>query len=149
MHRAICFAAVIFLGAGVALPAWAASKAMTCDRYQIGTDGLKTSIFTYTTAADYATDTVAVTLIKEPKENQAGTFPLPIKQDWKIVWQSQDRMRVVALTENNTKNPFDSPVVMVDLDFANVRMQYQEAGGLIDFVTVVSDPWKYECKRLD
>lgn len=136
--------AVAFLSA---MPSSAATKAMECERYQIGSDNLKTERFVYTITADL--DKGSVDLTTEPKENKTGKFPIPAVPDWKIVWRSRDSLRVVGLITDYSDNPFESPVMTLDVDFANVSMAYATAGGLVDFDAVVNDPWKYECRRLD
>ncbi|MGO7273908.1 hypothetical protein ACCT18_01220 [Rhizobium ruizarguesonis] len=130
-------------------PAFAATKAMECERYQVGADGYKAVRFVYTIAADLDAGSLKVDLTKQPEENKTGKFPIPVGEKWKIVWKAKDSLRVVGLITDYSDNPFDSPVMMLDVDFANVRSAFKEAGGLSDFDTVVSDPWKYECKRLD
>ncbi|MBX5111985.1 hypothetical protein HJB51_29070 [Rhizobium lentis] len=132
-----------------ATPSLAATKAMECERYQIGSDGYKAERFVYTITADLGVGSLKIDLTKQPEENKTGKFPIPTGSDWKIVWRSKDSLRVVGLATDYSDNPFDSPVMMLDVDFANVRSAYTTAGGLVDFDTVVSDPWKYECKRLD
>ncbi|KSV92886.1 hypothetical protein [Sinorhizobium sp. GL28] len=128
---------------------FAATKAMECERYQVGSDNFKTERFVYTVKADLDAGSLKIDLTTEPKENKSGKFPIPAVPDWKVIWRSQDSLRVVGLKTDYATNPFDSPVMMIDVDFANVRMAYATAGGLVDFDTVVTDPWKYECKRLD
>ncbi|MGV4796288.1 hypothetical protein [Rhizobium sp. F40D2] len=130
-------------------PALAATKAMECERYQIGSDGYKEERFVYTITADMDAGSLKINLTKQPEENRTGKFPIPTGSDWKIVWRSKDTLRVVGVITDYSDNPFDSPVMMLDMDFANVRSAYTTGGGLTDFDTVVSDPWKYECKRLD
>lgn len=130
-------------------PAFAATKAMECERYQIGADNMKAERFVYTITADLDAASLKIDLTKQPEENKTGKFPIPTGSDWKIVWRSKDSLRVVGLITDFSDNPFDSPAMMLDVDFANVRSAYTTAGGLIDFDTVVNDPWKYECKRLD
>ncbi len=132
-----------------ATPALAGTKAMECERYQIGSDNFKTERFVYTITADLGADSINVVLEKEPPENKTGKFPIATGSGWKIVWKAKDSMRVVGLITDYSDNPFDSPAMMLDVDFANVRSAYTTAGGLTDFDTVVNDPWKYECKRLD
>jgi hypothetical protein len=131
-----------------ATPSFAATKAMECERYQIGSDGYKAERFVYTITADLDVGSLRIDL-KQPEENKTGNFPIPTGSDWKIVWRSKDSLRVVGLATDYSDNPFESPVMMLDVDFANVRSAYTTAGGLTDFDTVISDPWKYECKRLD
>lgn len=138
--------AIAFLSA---MPAFAATKAMECERYQIGSDGYKAERFVYTITADLDAGSLKIDLTKQPEENKTGKFPIPTGSDWKIVWRSQDSLRVVGLITDYSDNPFESPVMMIDVDFAAVRSAYATAGGLGDFDTVISDPWKYECKRLD
>lgn len=132
-----------------AAPSFAATKAMECERYQIGSDGYKAERFVYTITADLDVGSLKIDLTKQPEENKTGKFPIPVGDKWKIVWKAKDSLRVVGLNTDYSDNPFDSPVMMLDVDFANVRSAYKEAGGLSDFDTVISDPWKYECKRLD
>ncbi|PDT81808.1 hypothetical protein [Sinorhizobium sp. BJ1] len=132
-----------------AMPSFAATKAMECERHQVGSDGYKAERFIYTITADLDAGTLKIDLTKEPPENKTGKFPIPTGSNWKIVWRSQDSLRVVGLITDYSDNPFESPVMMIDVDFAAVRSAYATAGGLGDFDTVVSDPWKYECKRLD
>lgn len=122
---------------------------MECERYQIGADNMKTVRSFYTIIADLDAGSLKVDLTKEQTENKTGKFPIPTGTGWKIVWRSQDSLRVVGLITDYSDNAFDSPVMMLDVDFANVRSTYKEAGGVTDFDTVVSDPWNYECKRLD
>ncbi|MDR6664510.1 hypothetical protein [Rhizobium sp. 1399] len=133
----------------VATPSFAATKAMECERYQIGADNMKAERSVYTITADLDAGNLKIDLSKEPPENRTGKFPIPTGLDWKIVWRSQDSLRLVGRVTDYSDNPFDSPTMMLDVDFANVRSKYTTAGGLIDFDTVVNDPWKYECKRLD
>ncbi|MGN8152715.1 hypothetical protein ACTJK5_10610 [Agrobacterium sp. 22094] len=126
-----------------------AAKSMECERYQIGSDGSKAELFVYTVTADLDVGSLKIDLTKQPPENKTGKFPIPVGDNWKIVWKAQDSLRVVGLNTDYSENPFDSPVIMLDVDFANVRSAYSTAGGLTDFDEVISDPWKYECKRLD
>lgn len=128
---------------------FAATKAMECERYQVGSDNFKTERFIYTITADLDAGSLKIDLTTEPKENKTGKFPIPTGSDWKMVWRSKDSLRVIGMITDYSDNPFDSPVMTLDVDFANVRSAYATAGGLVDFDTVVSDPWKYECKRLD
>lgn len=140
--------AVFLLGVSAA-QSFAATKAMECERYQVGDDNLKAERSIYTITADLDAASIKVEISKEPEENKTGKFPIPSGDNWKIVWRSKDSLRVVGMITDYSENPFDSPVMMLDVDFANVRSSYYTAGGLIDFDAVVSDPWKYECKRLD
>lgn len=144
LRRLLAISALAF-----STPALAATKAMECERYQIGADGYKAERFVYTITADLDTSTLKIDLTKEPIDNKKGKFPIATGSSWKIVWRSKDSLRVVGLATDYSDNPFESPVMMLDVDFANVRSAYATAGGLIDFDPVVSDPWKYECKRLD
>lgn len=102
-------------------PALAATKSMECDRYQIGSDGFKSVRFVYTITADLDAGSAKVVLTKEPEENKTGQFPIPTRSDWKIVWRSKDSLRVVALITDYSDNPFESPVMLLDVDFAEVR----------------------------
>ncbi len=140
---------VTFSALVCATPVFAATKAMECERYQVGADNMKAERSVYTITADLDAASLKIDLTKQPEENKTGKFPIPTGSDWKIVWRSKDSLRVVGLATDYSDNPFESPVMMLDVDFANVRSAYATAGGLIDFDTVVSDPWKYECKRLD
>jgi hypothetical protein len=133
----------------VATPAFAATKAMECERYQIGSDGYKAVRFVYTIAADMDADNLKIDLTKQPEDNKTGKFPIPTGDKWKIVWKAKDSLRVVGIITDYSDDLFDSPAMMIDVDYANVRSAYSTAGGLTDFSEVVSDPWKYECKRLD
>ncbi|MDH2091485.1 hypothetical protein N5K21_22395 [Rhizobium pusense] len=133
----------------VATPSLAATKAMECERYQVGADGFKSELFVYRIIADLDAGSLKLDLTKQPAENKTGKFPIATGDKWKIVWKSKDSLRIVGLITDYPNNPFESPVMVLDVDFATVRSAYKEAGGLTDFDTVVSDPWKYECKRLD
>ncbi len=141
---------LIAIGAlAFATPAFATTKAMECERYQIGSDGYKAERFVYTITADLDVGSMKIDLTKQPEENKTGKFPIPVGDKWKIVWKAKDSLRVVGMITDYSDNPFESPVMMLDVDFANVRSAYTTGGGLTDFDTVISDPWKYECKRLD
>lgn len=94
-------------------------------------------------------DNLKIDLTKQPEDNKTGKFPIPTGDKWKIVWKAKDSLRVVGIITDYSDNLFDSPAMMIDVDYANVRSAYSTAGGLTDFSEVVSDPWKYECKRLD
>lgn len=149
MFKSLLAGAAFLVAAGSATSSFAATKAMECERYQIGSDGYKAELFTYTITADLDAGSLKIDLTKQPEENKTGKFPIATGDKWKIVWKSKDSLRVVAVITDYSDNPFESPVMMIDVDFAEVRSAFHEAGGLTDFSEVVSDPWKYECKRLD
>lgn len=129
--------------------ALAATKTMQCDRYMLDEKGEWTEHFIFRLTADFDRKSVDVKLIKEPEQRKTGVFPYAPGADWKLVWRSEDSLRVVGLVTYSPDNPFSSPAMMLDIDFANLRIKFHEAGGLIDFDTVVSDPWKFRCTRLD
>lgn len=130
--------------------AMANTKSMQCERYQVSeTSGLKEHVFAYSITADFKENSLTIDLTKEPETDTTGQFPIAVGSDWRVIWQSDDQMRVVALVTRYSDNFFDSPVMILDVDFAKVRSRHREAGGFIDLDEVVNDPWKYECARLD
>lgn len=149
MPENLLLTSLIATSLAMAVPSFATTKSMECERYQIGTDSLKSSLFIYIVTANFDTELLEIKLTKKPEENQAGDFPFPLAKKWKIFWHSPNLMRTVALIDKFSNNLFDSAVMLIDADFANVRMRYWGAGGMTDFDTVINDPWKYECKRID
>jgi hypothetical protein len=149
MFKHLLAGTALLISAGTATSSLAATKAMECERYQIGSDGYKAELFTYTITGDLDAAILKIDLTKQPPEDKTGKFPIATGSGWRIVWKSRDSLRVVGLITDYSDNPFESPVMMIDVDFAEVRSAFHEAGGLTDFSEVVSDPWKYECKRLD
>ena len=106
-------------------------------------------MFSYTVVADLDANKAGIKLTFESKNNMQG--PPPESDEWKIVWKADDSMRAVAFTTDiqTLRKEFGSPVVMMDVDFARTKVQFREAGGLIDFDEVLKSPWAEECKRLD
>jgi len=128
----------------------ATTKSMECERYRIGNDNKKNDTSFFSLEADFDISTVRIKRIPTKFGDNSSHFPLPDGLDWSIIWKSSDNMRVVAvIKEFENDNPFASPVMLLDADFAEPDFAYREAGGLIDLDVILSTPWEYSCKRRD
>ncbi|WP_156421502.1 hypothetical protein [Aureimonas sp. AU40] len=120
----------------------AGAASMVCESYGLGTDGLKANRRFVRITTD-GTDALLVTRAEgEAPAEDAETVRFG------TVWRSDDGLRVVASSISRpAENSLDSPVRLLDADFARGNFREETMGGLIDFDAVVADG--KECRRLD
>lgn len=122
-----------------------AQKVVQCERYK-SADGQKRdrTIFTLSFSPDESSLTY--------KKLSGPDWFLPSETALKVIWKSEDNLRVVACWIDEKYEKDDSvwhPVYILDVDYAKPRFKTQTYGGFSDFDEVVSSPWLYECARLD
>ncbi|WP_279479885.1 hypothetical protein [Aureimonas sp. SK2] len=123
----------------------AGAASMVCETFGVGADGLKANRRFVRMTTD-GTDGFLVARAegKRPAED-ADTVR------YGTVWRSDDGLRVVASSISRpADNSLDSPVRLLDADFARGKFREETMGGVIDLDTVISDgKGGQECRRLD
>ncbi|WP_062233657.1 hypothetical protein [Aureimonas sp. N4] len=123
----------------------AAAASMVCETYGVGADGLKSKRRFVRMTTD-GTDGLLVARAegKAPAED-AET------DRYGTVWRSDDGLRVVASSISRPGgNSLDSPVRLLDADFARGRFREETMGGVTDLDEVIDDgKGGQECRRLD
>ena len=121
-------------------------KTMECENYVIGSNGRKDKISIFNIRHNVGSDNIAVKL----KSNNNSMHP-PERNDWHVIWKTDDNMRMVAMeTHKPDENSFDSPVIVLDIDYQKPWYRQVNLGGYLENnVKLVSSPWKRECRRLD
>jgi hypothetical protein len=99
------------------------------------------------------------TVSSSPAKNQLSyrklsgpDWIIPDKTDLPLIWKSKDQLRFVAKWIDVRYEADDRvwhPVIIFDFDFSSLRYSVKTVGGFSDFDEIISDPWKYECRRLD
>ena len=122
----------------------AATKSMQCERYRME-NGIKTDRTFFSLI--YNTDSKEVRY--EQKEGKE--WLVPNGTEFEVTWNSDDDLRVVCKWIDKTYGSVGKswhPIYIIDVDFSDPRFEYETFGGFSDFDTIISDPWKFECKRL-
>lgn len=123
----------------------AGAASMLCETYGVGTDGLKANRRFIRITTDGAN-----ALLVARSDGKAPTTDAATER-YATMWRSEDGLRfVTSLISRPADNSLDSPVDLLDVDFAEGRWRSDTMGGVTDLDTVVSlATGKQECRRLD
>lgn len=136
------FLALFLLGA---LQAQLFAVTMECETYRVEEDRkVDRTIFTFKYSTD--NDQVSYQKISGPD------WVIPDGTKFNLIWKSKDRLRFVVSWidvryENDDK--VWHPTYVLDVDFSRPRFSIKTAGGFSDFDVILSNPWKFEFRRID
>jgi len=124
---------------------FANAATMQCETYRVE-NGKKTERTIFTFSFESKKSHVSY------RKKSGPDWIIPNEAELEVIWKSENDLRMVVKWMDNKYEKDEKawhPLFVFDIDFSKPCFKVDSFGGFSDFDIIVSDPWKFEYKRLD